>query len=178
MEDIKDRLGDKKYYFLKKLEDYIGEELIFFGSIKRCDFFEENSDIDIAIITDNTNSTIKKLQGYLNIGDDKMRKIVQKIPNSDRIIYGYKTNYENESQQLSIEIILYDEKYRNDILEHINRINNFPYYITYPLIFLKLLFYKLNIISSDILKYFKVLLINTYLQQPLKDNLIPFNFKP
>jgi len=176
MDDIKKRLGDNKYYFLKKLQDYIGEELIFFGSIKRCDFFEENSDIDIAIITDNMNSTIKKLQSYFNIGDDKMRKIVQKIPNTNKIIYGYKTNYENECQQLSIEIILYHEKYRNDILEHINRINNFPYYITFPLIILKFLFYKLNIISSDVLKYFKSLLINIYLQQPLKENLIALNF--
>ena len=57
MEDIKERLGIEKYTFLKNMENYIENKLIFFGSIKRVDFFSENSDIDIVIITDNVNST-------------------------------------------------------------------------------------------------------------------------
>ena len=84
MEDIKEKIGDDKYHFLKKLQYYIGNELIFFGSVKRCDFIRENSDIDIAIISDNIDSTLKKLQVFLNLHDNKIRKIVQKIPNQTR----------------------------------------------------------------------------------------------
>ena len=40
MEDIKDRLGNYKYNFFNNLQNYIETELIFFGSIKRFDFFK------------------------------------------------------------------------------------------------------------------------------------------
>ena len=69
MEDIKDRLGEYKYNFLKKLENYIGTELIFFGSIKRCDYFQENSDIDIAIISDNVQDTLTKIKFFLDLNN-------------------------------------------------------------------------------------------------------------
>jgi len=153
MEDIINKLGDDKYYFLKKLEYYIGTELIFFGSIKRCDFMKENSDIDIAIITDNIDSTLKKLQSFLNLSNNKIRKIIQKIPNKNTIIYGYKTNYENTEGNISLEIIIYDEKYRKDVMVHINKINNFPIYILIPLIILKYFYYKLNIITKESLNF-------------------------
>jgi len=172
MEDIINKLGDDKYYFLKKLEYYIGTELIFFGSIKRCDFMKENSDIDIAIITDNIDSTLKKLQSFLNLSNNKIRKIIQKIPNKNTIIYGYKTNYENTEGNISLEIIIYDEKYRKDVMVHINKINNFPIYILIPLIILKYFYYKLNIISKESLNFLKKKIINLYLHPELDENLI------
>ncbi len=174
MEDIKNKLGDDKYYFLKKLQYYIGTELIFFGSIKRCDFMKENSDIDIAIISDNIDSTLKKLQTFLNLSDNKIRKIIQKIPNKNTIIHGYKTNYENTEGNiaLSLEIIIYDEKYRKEVMVHINKINNFPIYILIPIIILKYFYYKLNIISKECLNFFKKKLMHIYLQQELDENLI------
>jgi len=176
MEDIKEKIGDNKYIFLKKLEAYIENKLIFFGSIKRCDFISENSDIDIAIISDNIDSTLKKLQNYLNLHDNKIRKIIQKIPNKNGIIYGYKTNYENQCLGLSLEIIIYDAKYRSDIMFHINKINNLPFYIVLPLLLLKILYYKLNIIPKDLLNYFKVFLLHKHLNQKLDENLIALKF--
>jgi len=109
MEDIKNKLGDDKYYFLKNFIYLIGRELIFFGSIKRCDFMIENSDIDIAIISDNIDSTLKKLQSFLNLSNNKIRKTIQKVPTTNTVIYGYKTNYENTEgdMRLSLEIIIY-----------------------------------------------------------------------
>jgi predicted nucleotidyltransferase len=177
MEDIKEKIGDNKYIFLQKLEDYIGSKLIFFGSIKRCDFIKENSDIDIAIISDNIDSTLKKLQNYLNLHDNKIRKIIQKIPNKNSIVYGYKTNYDNECMDLSLEIIIYDEKYKNDIMFNINKINNIPFYVLLPLIVLKILYYKLKIISKDFLNFFKKNILNKYLKQELDENLIALKLK-
>lgn len=176
MEDIKEKISDNQYIFLKNLQDYIGNDLIFFGSIKRCDFMSENSDIDIAIITDNINSTLKKLQNYLNLQDNKIRKIVQKIPNKNGIIIGYKTNYDDECINLSLEIVIYDEKYRNDIMFHIHKINNLPFYILLPLIILKIFYYKLHIISIQILNFFKKKLLHKYLHQALDENLIALKF--
>ena len=66
MEAIKERLSEYKYDFFTNLQNYLGSELIFYGSIKRYDYFKESSDIDITVITDNTKSILSKLQNYLN----------------------------------------------------------------------------------------------------------------
>lgn len=172
MENIKHKLNDdNKYYFLKNLQDFIQTELHFFGSIKRCDFIKE-SDIDIAIISDNKDSVLKKLQHYLNLPDNKIRKIVQKIPNKKEVMYGYKTNYNNDDLELSLEIIIYDEKYKENIIAHINKINNMPFYLLFPIIIMKFFYYKLNIIPKDFLDLIKINILKYYLKQDLDDNLI------
>ena len=74
MEDIKDRLGNYKYNFFNNLQNYIETELIFFGSIKRFDFFKNSSDIDIIIITDNVKSLLYKVQNFLNIKKQTLKK--------------------------------------------------------------------------------------------------------
>ena len=172
MEAIKERLSEQNYHFLKKFQEYIGSELIFFGSIKRCDFLQKYSDIDIAIISDNVENTLVKLKNFLNIDNQKIRKIFQKFPNTTNIVYGYKTNYNDVNNDLSLEIILYDEKYRTHVINRVNNINNFPFYITYILFIIKILYYKLNVISDKLFKYIKQLLMENYLNQKLHDNLI------
>jgi predicted nucleotidyltransferase len=172
MEDIKERLSEQNYHFLKKFQEYIGSELIFFGSIKRCDFLQKYSDIDIAIISDNVENTLAKLKNFLNMDNQKIRKIFQKFPNTSNIVYGYKTNYNDVNNDLSLEIILYDEKYRTHVINSVNNINNFPFYVTYILFIIKILYYKLNVISDNLFKYIKQLLMENYLNQKLHDNLI------
>lgn len=172
MEEIKYRLTEQNYHFLKKFQEYIGSELIFFGSIKRCDFLQKYSDIDIAIISDNVENTLVKLKNFLNIDTQKIRKIFQKFPNTTNIVHGYKTNYNDINNNLSLEIILYDEKYRTHVINSVNNINNFPFYITYILFIIKILYYKLNMISDELFKYIKKLLMENYLNQQLHDNLI------
>lgn len=172
MEAIKERLSEQNYHFLKKFQEYIGSELIFFGSIKRCDFLQKYSDIDIAIISDNVENTLVKLKNFLNIDNQRIRKIFQKFPNTTNIVYGYKTNYNDVNNDLSLEIILYDEKYRTHVINSVNNINNFPFYITYILFIIKILYYKFNMISDKLFKYIKQLLMENYLNQKLHDNLI------
>ena len=172
MEDIQERISERNYNFLKTLEEYIGCKLIFFGSIKRCDYVKNSSDIDIAIITDNIQDTIIKLKNFLDMDNRKIRKIVQKFPNNNDIVDGYKTNYNDYDNDLSIEIIIYDEKYRKHVMESINNINNFPFYITFTLLIIKFFYYKLNFISSGTYKWFKNIIMENYLNQDLHDNLI------
>jgi hypothetical protein len=172
MEEIKNKISERNYYFLKKFEEYIGSDLIFFGSIMRYDYNSKSSDIDIAIISDNINSTLIRLKNFLNIDNRKIRKIYQKTPNSKNIITGYKTNYDDYENNLSLEIVLYDKKYRKEILESINKINSFPFYITYTLFIIKLLYYNLNIMPKELFDTIKKIIIRNYLNQELKDNLI------
>jgi len=172
MEEIKYRLTEQNYHFLKKFQEYIGNELILFGSIKRYDFLQKYSDIDIAIISDNIENTLVRLKNFLNIDKKKIRKLFQKLPNTNNIIHGYKINYDNIDNDLSLEIILYDEKYREQIINSVNDSINIPFFISYILFIIKLLHYKLNIISNETLKYIKRCIMENYLNQQLHDNLI------
>jgi hypothetical protein len=172
MEDIKHRLSEQNYYFLKKLQDYIDCELIFLGSIKRPDFLQKHSDIDIAIISDNIENTLVKLQHFLNLPNRKIRKIFQKLPLIPNLIYGYKTNYNDVNNNLSLEIVLYNEKYKTQVMENVSNSINLPFYITYILLLIKLLYYELNIISGKTCKYLKNSLIKLYQNQELYDDFI------
>ena len=44
MDDIKNRLTDFKYNFLSEMKEYLETDLLFYGSIKRLDYFETNSE--------------------------------------------------------------------------------------------------------------------------------------
>jgi predicted nucleotidyltransferase len=172
IEKIKNNLTDYDYQFLTNLQRYIDTELIFFGSIKRCDFFMGKSDIDIAIITDNIESVKKKLQNYLNIGKSIIKRSMQKIPNSNKLVYGYKINYDDEENNLYLEIIIYDEQYRSFIINNIEKSNNLPFYITIIYFILKVLTHYLMILPNDVFKYCKNFVMNNYLEQTLSKNLI------
>jgi hypothetical protein len=172
METIKDRLTEENYLFLKKLQDYIGTELIFMGSIKRYDFLQKYSDIDIVIISDNIENTIIKLQNFLNLPKRKIRLLYQKIPKNDSLLYGYKTNYNNPDNNLMLEIVLYDEKYRSQAIQNVDESINLPFHITYLLFIIKKMYYEFNLLSTKMFTYIKHIIIKFYQNQPLYDDFI------
>jgi len=95
MIDINKRLTENQKDFFNRLSINIDDITIhFYGSIKRLDYIENKSDIDIDIFTNNENSTIIKLSNFLNINKSDFKKIVYVINN--RIIVGYKTKYIDE----------------------------------------------------------------------------------
>ena len=151
MEDIKDRLGEYKYNYFTNLQNYLETELYFYGSIKRFDYISNSSDIDIIVITDNVKSMLSKTQSYLNISNDKTQKIFQQHSVYDKgIITGYKIKYYNDEKNIEFDLLIYDEKYRKAVLQNIYDINNFPLYIIIPVYILKILYYKLYLISRRI----------------------------
>ena len=160
MEDIKDRLSDEQYYFFKNLKEYLNTELYFFGSIKRYDYFQ-NSDIDIIIITDNVKSILFKAQHYLNI--EKTQKIFQQYSIYDQeIIVGHKIKYKNKDDNLSFDLLIYDEKYRKNVLKNIDEINNLPFYMVTILCIIKFLYYNLSLISTSTYQYLKSSIFFSY----------------
>lgn len=168
MEDIKDRLGDYRYNYFSNLQKYLDTELYFYGSIKRSDYFQKGSDIDITVITDNVHSTLSKLQNYLNIKKTEIKKIYQKFYiRSKSIVVGYKIKYEDKERNFSFDILIYDEKYRKSVLENLNDINNLPGYMVVILIIIKILYYSLGIISKDIYLYLKNAIFHMYFNQTI-----------
>jgi predicted nucleotidyltransferase len=149
MDDIKNRLTEYKYNFLSKMKEYLETELIFYGSIKRIDYFESNSDIDIAIITDNPSSMLAKIKNYLNLKNRKISKIYQTFINYPSLINGYKLTYKDNENKWGFDVVIYNEKYKDIVMKDIFYINNLPFYITSILYILKFLYYKLHVISQS-----------------------------
>ena len=173
MEDIKDRLTNYKYNFLTNLQNYLGNDLIFYGSIKRYDYFDKSSDIDIAIITENIKSTISKLKNFLKIDKEKLKKIFQKFKkNENTIITGYKFKYEDKENNFVFDILIYDEIYRKHIMNNINEINNLPKYMIFLLCIIKYLHYTLNLLTHDVFLNIKNFIFNCYF-----NNIINFSKK-
>ena len=148
MECIKNKLPTKTQDFLNKMKEYLDTKLYFYGSVQRLDFIENNSDIDICIFTDNTQTMIHKLSSYLHIDKKKIQKIFLNIKNNSKnyeIIYCYKVAYKNPKLDLNLEITICNEKYKKNILYHHNKGINLPIYIVSLLFILKVLYYYFNI---------------------------------
>ena len=149
MDDIKHRLTDYKYNFLSKLKEYLDTDFLFYGSIKRLDYLENNSDIDIAILTDNPSSMLAKIKNYLNIKNAKIKKIYQTFNNESSLINGYKFTYTDEENNWGFDVVIYNEIYRDIIIKDIYYINNLSFFTTIILYILKFLYYKLHLISQS-----------------------------
>ena len=150
MEKYKDKLDDYKYNFLLDLQTHLNQELIFFGSINRMDYFKNNSDIDIAIITDNTHSVLFKIQHYLNVDKTNIKKIYQQFnKKTTNIVRGYKIKYTDVDRNFMFDLVVYDEKYRSFVLDNIYKHNTMPIVLSALLCILKFLFYKLYLFPKS-----------------------------
>ena len=150
MEKYKDKLDDYKYNFLLDLQTHLNQELIFFGSINRMDYFKNNSDIDLAIITDNTHSVLFKIQHYLNVDKTNIKKIYQQFnKKTTNIVRGYKIKYKDVDRNFRFDLVVYDEKYRPFVLDNIYKHNTMPIVLSALLCILKFLFYKLYLFPKS-----------------------------
>jgi len=154
MTKTKNILPESTNNFLNNLSEYLQTQLYFYGSVQRGDFFSRYSDIDIDIFTPNEKSTINTLSNYLQIDKKKFKKIIWQ--NDKRhMIYGYKKYYKNESMNLKIEFSIYNEKYKNDVLESHEYKTNLPLHIIILLYLLKIVYYKLHMINSKMYRKYK-----------------------
>ena len=150
MEKYKDKLDEYKYNFLVDLQNHLNQEFIFYGSINRMDYFKNNSDIDIAIITDNTHSVLFKIQHYLNIDKTNIKKIYQQFNKKNtNIVRGYKIKYKDVENNFRFDMNVYDEKYRTFVLDNIYKHNTMPIVLSALLCILKFLFYKLYLFPKS-----------------------------
>ena len=161
MDSTKNVLPDHNRQFFKDLSEYLDTKLYFFGSIQRPDYFPGKSDIDIDIFSYNEKDTVLKLQNYLNLERSEIKQFVYKIDKTNVLVSGYKTLYTDKKNNLSLEIAVFNEKFKDAILtEHKSKFN-MPCYITYILILLKILHYKLSILPVFYYSKFKKILTNT-----------------
>jgi predicted nucleotidyltransferase len=163
MEDIKERLGDNKYNFFKNLQNYLETELMFFGSVKRLDYFKNSSDFDIVVISDNVSNTLTRVKNYLHIDKNDVKKVYQNFREiSPTLVIGHKIKYEDVKNNLSFDILIYDEKYREIVLKEMDDSNNMPFYMIVILYILKCIYYNLGLMSSSYYIYIKRIVFSMY----------------
>jgi hypothetical protein len=117
METINNKIPEETKQILNKLSEYLDTKLYFFGSIQRADYYHYKSDIDIDIFTDNINTTLFKLQSFFNINKKEFNKVILRIGFNNRVIYGYKLNIKLPNYQLKTEICIWNDKYKNEIIQ-------------------------------------------------------------
>jgi hypothetical protein len=159
METTKNKLSQEESIFFEKLRNYLDIPLYFYGSIQRDDYLPKQSDIDVALFTDNIKSTITKLQTFLNVDKSDFKSFVWILNYDNNLVKGYKVLYKQSENELIVEFSIYDEKYKYSILEEHNGKKNLPFYATYGLVIIKYLFYTLNILPKEWFVYFKNLIL-------------------
>ena len=155
METTKQPLNAETIHFFKRLSEAIDTKLLFFGSVQRNDYFPGKSDVDVDVFTENEHSTIVKMQHFLNVPKEKFKKIIWKLNVNGQVVHGYKLMYKNKKRGICAEFSIYNEKYKQGILqEHLHK-TYLPFYASWMLCIIKTLFYNLNAIDKTTFTYLK-----------------------
>ena len=155
METTKNKLPDNVSSFFNKLSKYLDTKLLFYGSIQRNDYFPGSSDIDVDIFTDNVDSTVAKMQHFLQVKKKSFKKIVWRLSTTGKMVYGYKIMYKNTESNFSAEFSIYDNKYKKYVLESHLKKTVVPFYVAIMLYIIKKLYYDLHILSASWYRYLK-----------------------
>jgi len=159
METTKNEMPEYNKIFFEKMKNYLDTKIYFFGSVQRPDYFPVGSDIDVAIFTDNIKSTMTKLQSFLNAENSDFKKFVWRLNYDNSLVEGYKIIHREPAYNFVVEISIYDEKYKEGILNEHNGKTDLPFYATFSLIIIKFLFYTLNIIPAEWYRYLKEIIL-------------------
>jgi hypothetical protein len=160
METTKNTLSPYENIFFTTLSNYLETPMYYFGSIQRNDYFPKSSDIDVDIFTENEQSTIIKMQNFLHLEKHKFKKFVYRLEKSNNMIHGYKVTYKKKEESLKVEFSIYNEKYKELVLEEHGRKIKLPIYVSFFLVLLKYLYYDFGILPKFIYQYIKRFLMN------------------
>jgi predicted nucleotidyltransferase len=132
----------KKFFY--NLQEYLGEDLYFYGSVNRNDYIHGKSDIDVAIFTDNEYSLMSKLQHFLHVKRDAFDKVLWKL--NGKMIYGYKIKCDKYLDS-KCEIAIYNNDFKKILLAEMNLYDKLPLYISVFLFIVKTLYYTIPILN-------------------------------
>jgi hypothetical protein len=147
--------------FFLNLQNYVDSPLYFYGSVNRSDYVHTKSDIDVAIFTDNEYSMMTKIQHFLRVKRNAFDKVVWKL--EGKIIYGYKiicSEYTDFVEAKKCEIVVYNNDFKETILNEMRKYNEIPFYIKMMLFVIKTLYYTFPLLSSKTYSDYKRIIFN------------------
>lgn len=157
MNTIRDDFPPNVKKFFTKLQNYLDTNLYFYGSVNRPDYVHNKSDIDVAIFTDNEKSVMVKIQHFLHLNNNSFDKVVWKL--YGKMIYGYKIKCDKYID-IKCEIAVYNNEFKDTLLDDMRKYNTIPYHIAFLLFILKTLHYTFPLISSKTYSDYKRYLFN------------------
>jgi hypothetical protein len=161
LETTKNKMPKKARIFFDKLQNYLDTKVYYYGSIQRFDYLPECSDIDAAIFTDNFESTILKLQNFLNVKKkDSFKKFIIKLDAFNNIAFGYKIKYEDKDDVFTAEIAIYNVKDKKKALEEQITKCDIPNYVSFLLYILKNLYYRFHVLPFNVFFSLKKFCLN------------------
>lgn len=161
METTHNSLSPYASIFFKKLSVYLDTKLYYYGSIQRMDYFPNSSDIDVDIFTPNESTTINQMQVFFNNEKQRYKKFIYRLQANKKMVTGYKIMYKDPEHSLNVEFSIYNEKYKEDVLNEHGRKSELPYFVAIFLYILKYLYYEISILPKIIYKPIKKFLMNT-----------------
>jgi hypothetical protein len=99
------------------------------------------------------------LSSFLNVDNSKFKRFVSRPNDSTVVMIGYKYMYKDPDDKFSVEFSIYNDKYKEAVLKDHRRKLVLPFYILYPLIILKFIYYKLQILPTDTFRSCKKVLM-------------------
>jgi hypothetical protein len=166
METTKNQLSPYITNFFNRLSRYLDKKLLFFGSVQRSDYFPGKSDIDVDVFTDNVSSTISKMQHFLKVPKEDFKKFVWRLNVNNKLAHGYKIMYKEPENDFMAEFSIYDEKYKEGVLEEHNKKSVLPIYASILLYILKFLYYQLHFISDKLYTFTKKKILSLMIGLP------------
>lgn len=160
METPKHPLTSQQSRFFSKLRSFLPEKLYFYGSILRDDFLPGLSDIDVLYFTkDDLKKTVQNAYRYLQ-QDTRATKIqmlhfLYHSSRTKQVISGYKLKYTNVDDGIIVEVSIYDDKFKDMIMDEQIRKAHIPFYIVWAMLFLKILAYKYRVLPEDTFRWIK-----------------------
>jgi predicted nucleotidyltransferase len=164
METTKNKLTSEQMKFFKKLSNYLDTKLYYYGSIQRNDYLFGTSDIDVCIFTNNNTETKYKLVSFLGLKKKEYKKIVLKLHQTNKLVYGYKIKYKNEQKNINVEFAIYNEKDKQEVLIEHNFKSKLPFYISWLIILNKFFYHTLPIMPKSFYNNCKRFLMDYMLQ--------------
>lgn len=161
METTKNAMPEYTNMFFNKLKNYLDTKIYFFGSVQREDYFPKQSDIDVAIFTDNIKRTLSQLKNFLQIDSSELHNIVWRLNVDDSLVNGYKVMYKEPERNLVVEISIYDETFKHGILSEYNGKRELPSVVICLLMIIKYFHYSLSIIPNEWYTYLKRFVLST-----------------
>ena len=147
METTRNELSPYANSFFTKLSNHIDKKIYFFGSVQRADYFKNASDIDVDIFTDNERSTLFHIQRFLDVDKNQIYKFVY-TTRKKQLVKGYKIKYTDEFNNFNTEILIFNEKHKDAIIQEHTSKFTLPVYISVLLVILKFIYYKLHLLPK------------------------------
>ena len=161
MNNVRDDLPENVKKFFNNLSNYLDTELYFYGSVNRPDYVHGQSDIDVAVFTDNEYSVMSKLQHFLKVKKNDFEKVLWKL--NGKMIYGFKIKCDNLN--MNGEIAIYNNYFKEHLMDEFRKTNTVPWYALILLQILKTCYYTFPLISKKNYSYLKRVIFNEIMEK-------------